>query len=195
MTRIVAGTLGGRRLESPAGDRTRPTSDRVREALFSRVESFLGGFDGTAVLDLYAGSGAVGLEALSRGASRAVLVESDRRAATVVRRNIDALGLADRAELVAQPVERVARQPPRVLAGLVFADPPYAMSAVALRQVLGGALTTGWCAPGALIVVERPTRADSWRFPQGIDSVGERRYGETTLWYGQLAGPTPSEPT
>src|SRR5680860_1646812 len=90
MTRIVAGTLGGRRLETPVGDATRPTSDRVREALFSRVESLLGGLDGAAVLDLYAGSGAVGLEALSRGASRAVLVESDRRAAAVVRRNIDA---------------------------------------------------------------------------------------------------------
>jgi 16S rRNA (guanine966-N2)-methyltransferase len=101
MSRIVAGELGGRRLRMPPGDRTRPTTDRVREALFSRVEALLGGLDGAVVLDLYAGSGAVGLEALSRGAAHAVLVECDRRAVAAARANVAALGVDDRARVVA----------------------------------------------------------------------------------------------
>ncbi|CAN5781724.1 16S rRNA (guanine(966)-N(2))-methyltransferase RsmD [soil metagenome] len=187
MTRIVAGTLGGRRLETPPGAGTRPTSDRVREALFSRVESLLGGLTDAEVLDLFAGSGAVGLEALSRGAARAVLVESDRRSAAVVRRNADALGVADRAEVLGRRVERIVTEAPRVVADLVFADPPYAADATVLRDALAAALAGGWCAPGALLVVERSTRAEAWRFPDGVVDAGERRYGQTTLWYGRRA--------
>jgi len=187
VTRIVAGTLGGRHLETPSGDGTRPTSDRVREALFSRVESLLGGLDGAGVLDLFAGSGAVGLEALSRGADRAVLVESDRTAAAVIRRNVDVLELAQRAEVLRQRVERVVSAEPRVRADLLFADPPYAADADVLRLTLAAAIEAGWCAPAALLVVERPTRGPRWRFPDAVDDVGQRRYGETTLWYGQRA--------
>ncbi len=187
MTRIVAGVLGGRRLRTPPGGGTRPTSDRVREALFSRAESLLGGLHGTETLDLYAGSGAVGLESLSRGAARTVLVESDRRVAAVARGNAAALDLTHRTEVVAGRVETVLAGPPRVVAGLVFADPPYSVATPRLRDVLGSALDGGWCTQGALLVVERPSRADPLRFPDGVEDVGERRYGETTLWYGRRA--------
>lgn len=188
MTRIVAGTLGGRRLATPAGSGTRPTSDRVREALFSRTESLLGGLDGVAVLDLYAGSGALGLEALSRGAASAVLVESDRRAAAVLRSNVAALGLDATARVVADRVERLLTRSPVGAGagpvGLVLADPPYDLPADALREVLATGAQGGWLGADALLVVERPTRS-SWRFPTGVTPVGERRYGETTLWYGR----------
>ncbi len=106
MTRIIAGLAGGRRLVTAAGRATRPTSDRTREGLFGTVLAIRGSLDGSAVADLYAGSGAVGLEALSRGAADVMLVESDPRAAAVIRTNIAALGLAG-ARLVTGAVERV----------------------------------------------------------------------------------------
>src|SRR6476620_12094520 len=105
MTRIIGGTAGGRRLRTPGGEATRPTSDRVREALFSALESRLGSLTGLRFLDLYAGSGAVGLEAMSRGAGVVTAVESDRRTARLVQQNADALGFR-RAEVVAAPVEK-----------------------------------------------------------------------------------------
>lgn len=185
MIRIVAGSVGGRRLETPRGAATRPSSDRVREALFSRVESLLGGLDGARVLDLYAGSGAVGLEALSRGAGRAVLVEADRRVAAVARRNVDALGVGDRARVVTGRAERVVAGPAALAADLVFADPPYPLATDQLRRALGGAIAGGWCAPYALLVVERSSRSRDWPFPAAVWDVGSRRYGETTLWYGR----------
>jgi len=187
VTRIVAGDLGGRRLETPRGDGTRPTSDRVREGLFSRVEALLGGLEGAAVLDLYAGSGAVGLEALSRGAVRAVLVEADRRCAAVARRNAAALGLADRTEVLTGRAETVVAGGSRVVADVLFADPPYALAAADLHDVLAAALGGSWCAADALLVVERASRAGVWHFPDGVEDVGERRYGQTTLWYGRRA--------
>src|SRR5206468_6171559 len=107
VTRIVGGAAGGRRIGVPAGSGTRPTADRVREALFSSLESEFGSFHGLAVLDLYAGSGAIGLEALSRGAAQTVLVESDRRAAEVIAANVRAVGLPG-AKLLTRPVEKVA---------------------------------------------------------------------------------------
>lgn len=189
MTRIIAGSLGGRRIDTPPGDLTRPTSDRVREALFSRVESLLGGLAGCAVLDLYAGSGAIALEALSRGADRAVLVEADRRAAGVIRRNAAQLGLADRADVVTAKVDTALAADPRIVADLVVADPPYTVASAALRTTLIRLIAGGWCAPDALLVVERPTRAGPWTFPDDVDDEGSRRYGETSLWYGRRCPP------
>src|SRR4029079_1181069 len=119
MTRIVAGSARGRRLRTPAGERTRPTADRVREALFSALESALGSLEGLRVLDLYAGSGAVGLEAMSRGAGVATLVEADRRTARLVQQNADALGFR-RAEVVAAPVEKAVALPPRAPYDVAF---------------------------------------------------------------------------
>lgn len=181
MTRIIAGSLGGRRIETPKGDGTRPTSDRVREALFSALESELGGFEDLEVLDLFAGSGALGLEALSRGAARATFVESDRRAAATIRRNIDALELQ---HAVVQPIKAatfVAR-PHDPAFDLVFIDPPYAL----VTQTVTGLvrMVKEHTADEALFVVERATR-DPFEWPVGTEAVRHKAYGETTLWYGR----------
>lgn len=196
MTRVIAGTAGGRRLSVPAGRDTRPTSDRAREGLFATVQAIRGPLTGASVLDLYAGSGAVGLEALSRGAARALLAEADPRAVRVIRANISALGLAG-ACVVADRVERVlARGPGGERAGgavggrydLAFADPPYAMPGDAVSAMLTTLITVGWLAPGALAVVERSTRSGPVRWPDGYVEDRSRRYGEATLWYGLATG-------
>jgi len=191
MTRIIAGQAGGRRLATPAGRSTRPTSDRTREGLFGTVTAIRGGLDDAAVLDLYAGSGAVGLEALSRGAADVLLVESDPRAARVIRENIAAVGLAG-ARLVTDRVERVLARGAAGAGGpardFVFADPPYATDDDELAQVLDGLLQPGWLAPGALIAVERGTRSGPLSWPPGYVSDRCRRYGDATLWYGLAAG-------
>jgi 16S rRNA (guanine966-N2)-methyltransferase len=188
VTRVIAGTAGGRRLATTGGRTTRPTSDRTREGLFATVVAIRGGLDGAAVLDLYAGSGAVGLEALSRGASDVLFVESDNRAAQVIRQNIAAVGLPG-ARLVTDRVERVVSRgpggPPR---DFVFADPPYAVSDAELGRVLAGLTEQGWLAPGALIVLERSTRSAPPTWPPGYTYDRSRRYGEATLWYGLAAG-------
>jgi 16S rRNA (guanine966-N2)-methyltransferase len=186
VTRIVAGAARGRRLTVPRGDGTRPTSDRVREALFSSLESALGSLAGLRVLDLYAGSGALGLEALSRGAAHATLVEADPAAVRAIRANIAAVG-TDRAEVVAARVERVVSTPPAEPFDLVLADPPYGLPGHGLTAVLTS-LADGWLTPGALVVVERPIRGDSVDWPPGLVGERHRRYGETVLWYGRPAG-------
>jgi 16S rRNA (guanine966-N2)-methyltransferase len=189
MTRIIAGLAGGRRLATVPGRSTRPTTDRTREGLFSTVTSIRGGLAGAAVLDLYAGSGAVGLEALSRGAADVILVEADARAAKVIRENITSVGLAG-ARLVPERVERLLA---RGLAGarprdLVFADPPYATADGELARVLAALSDEGWLAPAALIVVERSSRSGPPAWPAGYVSERSRRYGDATLWYGLAAG-------
>jgi 16S rRNA (guanine966-N2)-methyltransferase len=189
MTRIIAGLAGGRRLATAPGRSTRPTTDRAREGLFSTVTSIRGGLAGAAVLDLYAGSGAVGLEALSRGAADVILVEADTRAAKVIRENIANVGLAG-ARLVPERVERLlARGPAGARArDLVFADPPYATADGELARMLATLSDQGWLAPAALIVVERSSRSGPPVWPAGYESERSRRYGEATLWYGLAAG-------
>lgn len=181
MTRIIAGSLGGRRLETPKGDGTRPTSDRVREALFSSLDAELGGFDALEVLDLFAGSGALGLETLSRGAARATFVEADRRAAATIRRNIAALGLQNATVRTMKAAAFVAG-PHDAGFDLVLVDPPYAVDT---RTVAGlvDALRQH-AAPEALFVVERATR-DPFSWPPGVEALRHKAYGETTLWYGR----------
>lgn len=185
MTRIISGSAGGRALRTPAGSMTRPTSDRVREALFSRLEHH-GLLVDTHVLDLYAGSGALGLEAASRGASRVLLVESDRKAAKVIARNIDTVGAAG-VRVVTDTVERVLRAgpPAGIRMDLVFIDPPYDISEEALTDVLAGLVEHGWLAPEAFIVVERSTRSPQPSWPGGLELSGEKRYGETTVWFAE----------
>jgi 16S rRNA (guanine966-N2)-methyltransferase len=178
MTRIIAGDWRGRRLATPRGSDTRPTSDRVREALFSSLESELGGFQGLRVLDLYAGSGALGLEALSRGAAHADFVEIDRNAAAVIKRNLAELGVPqDRARVHAVPVARFVS---KLAEGfdLVFLDPPYKVPTDEVAAVVSA------LPPGGLIVVERSSR-DAFAWPESRSGLRERRYGETTLWYGR----------
>ena len=168
MTRIIAGTAGGRRLAVPSGQGTRPTSDRAREGLFGTVTAICGTLHGARVLDLYAGSGAVGLEALSRGAADVLLIEADRRAIGVIRDNVAAVGLPG-ARVLAGRVELVlARgpggEPPR---DVVFADPPYAMPDAEVSDVLTALLGAGWLAPGAVVAVERATRSGPPQWPAG----------------------------
>jgi 16S rRNA (guanine966-N2)-methyltransferase len=175
-------------LAVPPGNGTRPTSDRAREGLFSTWQSLLGGpLDGERVLDLYAGSGAVGLEALSRGAGHVLLVEADARAARTVRENVRALGLPG-AEVRAGKAEQTIRTaPPPDPYDLVFLDPPYAVADDALREILLTLRTGGWLAPDALVTVERGTRGGEFRWPDGFDALRSRRYGEGTFWYGRAA--------
>jgi 16S rRNA (guanine966-N2)-methyltransferase len=190
VTRVIAGAAGGRRLATVSGRSTRPTSDRTREGLFATVEAICGGLRGAAVLDLYAGSGAVGLEALSRGAADVLLVESDGRAAQVIRQNIAAVGLAG-ARLVTDRVERaLSRGPDGPARDFVFADPPYAVGDEEIGQVLAALLSEGWLAPRALVALERSTRSGSPTWPRGYEFDRSRRYGEATLWYGLAAGAT-----
>ena len=191
MTRIIAGQARGRRLAVPTGRSTRPTSDRTREGLFSSVVAMLGGLAGAAVLDLYAGSGAVGLEALSRGASDVLMIESDRKAADVIRRNIDAVGLPG-ARLIHDAVDRVLRRGPDAAGPrqLAFADPPYSTGDDELGTVLTLLLAEGWLVAEALVIVERDTRSGPIKWPSGYALDRSRRYGETTLWYGRASGDT-----
>jgi 16S rRNA (guanine966-N2)-methyltransferase len=189
MTRIIGGVAGGRRLAVPRGGGTRPTSDRTREGLFASVLALLGSLDNATVLDLYAGSGAVGLEALSRGASEAVLVESDARAARAIMKNIAAVGLPG-AVLICERVDRLLRRGPEQVrpARFVFADPPYAIGEDELAAVLEMLAVRGWLAGGALVVVERDARSGPPPWPAGYASDRSRRYGETALWYGRASG-------
>jgi 16S rRNA (guanine(966)-N(2))-methyltransferase RsmD len=180
--RVIAGRLGGRRLTAPRGLATRPTTDRVREALFSSLASV----EGARVLDLYAGTGALAIEALSRGAASAVLVETARPALAALRENLAALGLSGEASVLAEPVGRAAA---RLVAeggapfDLVFADPPYddVDDALAALESLLPAL-----APEARVVLEhasrRPPRPSSL-----LGLVRARQYGDTTLAFLQRA--------
>ena len=170
----------------PDGRDTRPTSDRAREGLFATVSSILGPLAGTRVLDLYAGSGAVGLEALSRGAEHVLLVEHGARAARVIRQNIDAIGLPG-AVVIADRVERVLARGPAPDAGrydVVFADPPYAMADDEVSRMLALLADGIWLAPGALVIIERATRSGPVRWPDGFVPDRARKYGEATFWYG-----------
>ncbi|GGF39160.1 methyltransferase [Marmoricola endophyticus] len=181
MTRLIGGTHGGRRLRTPPGDRTRPTSDRVREALFSALESRLGGLAGLRVLDLYAGSGALGLEAASRGAADVVLVESDRRTAGIARRNAADVGLS--ASVQSRPVERYLADADPVPVHLVLADPPYPLGNDDVVAVLGLLLERGWLAPDAVVVLERSARDREPDWPEGLQRERAKEYGETVLWW------------
>ncbi|WP_328780237.1 16S rRNA (guanine(966)-N(2))-methyltransferase RsmD [Streptomyces canus] len=188
MTRVIAGAAGGRRLAVPPGNGTRPTSDRAREGLLSTWQSLLGGpLDGERVLDLYAGSGAVGLEALSRGAGHTLLVEADARAARTIRENVRNLGLPG-AEVRAGKAEQIIRTgAPTEPYDLVFLDPPYRVTDHDLREILLTLRTEHWLAPEALVTVERSTRGGEFQWPPGFDAVKARRYGEGTFWYGRAA--------
>lgn len=183
MTRIIAGSARGRRLRVPP-DGTRPTSDRVRESLFAALDHELGGFAGRSVLDLYAGSGALGLEAASRGATRVVLVERDRAAAAVARANAEAVG-APGVRVVVGAAEAYLSGPVAAF-DLVLADPPYGLPATEVEALLRR-LGRGWLVPDGLVVVERPGRDGQFAWPAPLRPLREKRYGTTTLWYGRLA--------
>jgi 16S rRNA (guanine966-N2)-methyltransferase len=198
VTRIIGGSAGGRRLKAPAGERTRPTSDRVREALFSSLDSELGTITGLRFLDLYAGSGAVGLEARSRGAGAVTLVEEDRRTVSLIRDNLSGLGFTH-VDVVPASVTRFLSVPPEESYDVVFLDPPYPLPTEEVLTDLTALIEQGWLAEGAVVVVERATRSGELPWPEGLVAARSRRYGETTLWYGHAtasgdepAGPVPA---
>ena len=177
----------------PGGVSTRPTSDRAREGLFGTVVSEIGSLAGKRVLDLYAGSGAVGLEALSRGARDVLMIESDAQVVAVIQANIATVGI-EGARVTRDRVERVLARPPAPSGGadrydLVFADPPYAMTTAAVTRVLT-LLAHGWLADDALVVVERATRSGPVHWAPGYLPGKSRRYGEATFWYGWNGGGT-----
>jgi 16S rRNA (guanine(966)-N(2))-methyltransferase RsmD len=174
------------------GGRTRPTTDRTREALFSSLESMLGGLEGAVVVDGFAGTGALGLEAWSRGASTVLLVERDPTALAVLRRNVAALGAAPAVRVLPGSVRAVLQAGPDA-AGIpapvdaVLLDPPYAMPGDELAGLLALLPGSGWLAGDAVVVVERGRRGTPVTWPDGVVRLRERRYGETTLWYGRAA--------
>ena len=158
---------------------TRPTTDRVRESLFNVLASRID-FAGASVLDLYAGSGALGLEALSRGAASAVFVESDQRAAAVIAKNIASLG-AQGATLRRGPVAVVLAGGAERPVDLVLADPPYDIPAAEIEEVLLALATAGWAADGTVAVVERATSGPELAWPDGWRAWPSRRYGDTRI--------------
>lgn len=184
MTRIVAGSAGGRSLEVPRSA-TRPTSERIREALFSRLEH-QGLLDGSHVLDLYAGSGALGLEAASRGAAGVVLVDRARAAADCCLTNARRLALPVDIDVEPTTARTYLGDTRALPMDVVFIDPPYDITEAELGEVLR-LLTLGWLAPDALVVVERARRSPEPSWPAGVEREEQRRYGDTVLWF---AGPT-----
>ena len=189
LTRIVAGEARGRRLAVPPRG-TRPTTDRVREALFN-VLAVRRDYDGLRVLDLYAGSGALGLEALSRGAASVLFVDSDRRAAEVIGRNITAVGLPGatvRRGAVATVLAAGASSP----MDLVLADPPYEVPAAEVEQILVDLCRNGWVDAGSIVVVERAVSSPPLNWPDGWIGWPSRRYGDTRLDVAEVGAETNS---
>jgi 16S rRNA (guanine966-N2)-methyltransferase len=186
MTRIIGGSVGGRRIQTPRGVSTRPTRDRVREALFSTIEAWCGSLHGLRFLDLYAGSGAVGLEAWSRGAGVVTLVEHDRRTANLISGNAKTLGFG-KADVVAGSVSGALQRPPVAPYDVAFLDPPYPVEDETVAGALQGLVDNDWLVPGALVVIERSSRSPEPAWPAGFTDVRHKRYGETTLWYGHAA--------
>lgn len=187
MPRVIAGAAGGRRLSVPPGNGTRPTSDRAREGLFSSWEARLGSWRGVRLLDLYGGSGAVGLEALSRGAAGVLLVEADARAVKTIRENVSTLGLRDADVRHCKAEQLVAGPAPKYAFDVAFLDPPYAVTDDDLREILITLRRMGWFSAAALVTVERRTRGGEFQWPAGFQALRSRRYGEGTFWYGHAA--------
>ena len=178
--RVIAGESGGLRLVAPKGDRTRPTADRVKESLFSALGPRV---DGAAVLDLYAGSGALAIEALSRGARSAVLVDRAHQAIVAIRANLETTRMGDRARVVRRSVEAVLADPPPPQApfDLTFLDPPYGQPVSWLTKALEVLGTPGWSAPDSRIVLEGAVGAAAPSRPPGWDATWERASGGTIV--------------
>ncbi|MDV6012856.1 16S rRNA (guanine(966)-N(2))-methyltransferase RsmD [Haloechinothrix sp. LS1_15] len=181
MARIVSGTARGRRLRVPQRG-TRPTTERVRESLFNALEAAGEVVDAT-VLDLYAGSGALGLEALSRGAADVYFVEEDRKAVAILRRNVAEVGLGGTVRHAT--VAKALACPAAVRADLVLVDPPYAVTDAQLRSEMAALAAGGWVGDGGLVIIERspPDGEDCW--PPGFDVIRVQRYRDTTVYWAE----------
>ena len=191
--RIVAGTLRGRTINAPEGEGTRPTTDRVREALFSSLYSLRGGFEGAIVLDAFAGSGALGIEALSRGAEFAAFAERDPKAAKVLEANVRSCGLeSSRAAVLRRDVMNGLPKVTSHAFDLVFLDPPYSYDAAEVLQMVSGLCDGGMVAKGAIIVYEHALKsADD--VTAAFEAIGcqvrpSRKYGKTGVTIGIMEG-------
>lgn len=188
MSRVIAGSRGGHRLATPPGDNTRPTSDRVRESAFNLIADWAGTvgepademLDRFSFLDLYGGSGAVALEAASRGAAPVTCVERDRPTAMIARRNSETTGLDVR--VVAASVEAYLSSDAPYPFDVVWLDPPYAVPSATVNDVVTTVIERGWLADDGLVVVERATRDEPPTWPRHLSQQWLRRYGETTLY-------------
>lgn len=176
--RVIAGAAKGRKLRSVKSEETRPTTDRVKEALFSTLGARV---PGSRVLDLYAGSGALGIEALSRGAEHATFVERSRPAAEILRANLAGTGFEARAAVLVRSVEEVLEGAPPESFDLVFADPPYALGVP--RPVLKHLHDQGWLSDNATVVLEVAWRQEQIEVPAGYLIRDTRRYGDSKLVY------------
>ena len=182
MTRLISGVAGGRRLKVPPSG-VRPTGDRAREGLFNSL-STLTDLEGATVLDLYAGSGALGLEALSRGAAQVVFVENGPRVLPVLRGNLETVGLPG-GRVVSGSVPTVVAGPSPARFDVVLADPPYATPLPEVLGVLESLVRGGWLAEDAVVVVERSSREAPFEWPTPLHGLRDRRYGEAVLRYGR----------
>jgi len=181
--RIVAGTYRGRVVQAPAGETTRPTSDRVREAVFSAVGSIAGSdLGGGAVLDAFAGSGALGLEALSRGCTHVVFAEQDRGAVQVIRANVAALGAERNCTIVSGDVFALAKRKslPHTPYSLLMLDPPYRLDAVQVASLVATLAENGQLEDGAVVVWEHSTETGI-EWPEGFSATKSKRYGSTAV--------------
>lgn len=182
MTRIIAGEFKGRNLRVPVSV-TRPTTSRVREAIFSTVEHKCGNLSDSRVLDLYAGSGALGIEAISRGASEAVFVELDRKACQVIESNIKDLELNHAKILNKSVIAELSLQSTHGAFDLVFIDAPYTVADDVINEHLINLADNGWLVEEALVVVER-TKKSTLTWPEAFTESESRQYGDTNIWYG-----------
>lgn len=184
MTRIIAGAAGGTTMTSVPGTGTRPTTDRVKEALFSRLDAY-NVVHGAHVLDLFAGSGSLGIESASRGAAIVDLVELAEKAAAVAQKNADAvnkvLGWTAARVHRAKVETYLARAADDLKWDLVFLDPPYDFGDPALIEILTALAPR--LMPGAVVVLERSSRSAEPHWPEGLERFGEKKYGETRLWF------------
>ena len=184
MTRIIAGVWGGRRLSAPKGSTTRPTTDRVREAVFSSLQSHFGSLEGLRVLDAFAGSGALALEALSRGAVWADLVEQDAKASAALQANIGALAADQLARVHRTSAAKFvsSRSEAEALWDIVFLDPPYDFEDRDLAELISQ--LEPFVDPEGIFVVERSSRS-RFVWPHHVKAIREKKYGETQIWYGR----------
>ena len=191
--RIVAGTLRGRTLAAPADQRIRPTSDRVREAVFNILAHGVAGFaiDNALVLDLFAGTGALGIEALSRGARSCVFIEEDPEARDLIRRNIEAFGLTGVTRIYRRDATDLGDSGNREPFTLAFLDPPYAKGLG--EKALASAAAGGWLAPGAIVVLEEQAGAViAW--PEGFTLLDAHTWGDTMAAFASFTSPAATDP-
>lgn len=193
MSRIIAGLAGGTKIETPPGRGTRPTTDRVREAVFSALAHWNHALDSSAdqqlsnirLLDLFAGSGAIGLEAASRGAKRVDMVESVRSVCQLIERNACHAGLAERIRVHHAKAAAFLTKPSLASYDIIWLDPPYGISSAQVSALIELITTGGWLADDGLVVIERSARDAPIDWPQALAESWDKRYGETRIYFAQ----------